>query len=140
MKGYTLVELLLSIALIGFLLGISVPLYNNYQYKNQLDASKNISVRAIKTAIINAKSNHHNSRWGIYTTGNTITVYSGLNYAGRNVSNDIIFTTTGDVSYTTTDVNFAKFTGKPMAVSTINIASETNSTQININENGGLTY
>jgi prepilin-type N-terminal cleavage/methylation domain-containing protein len=49
-RGFTLIEILLSVALIGILAGLSLPVYQAFQVKNDLSVAVDTVVQSMRRA------------------------------------------------------------------------------------------
>lgn len=140
-KAYTLIELLVSIGLIGLIAGISLPIFSNFQYRNELDASVNITVRALKSAQTFAQSGLNDSVWGVRVNANTVTVFKGNTYSTRDVSFDNTYTFPLNLSTSgISEITYSKLYGIPSTTGSLNLFDNSNSRQISINAKGTVTY
>ena len=140
-KAYTLIELLLTIGLMGLLAGFSLPIFNNFQFKNELESSVNITVRALKSAQVFSQSNVGDSIWGVSISGNTVTVFKGSTFSTRDTGYDNIYTFPANIgSSGITEITYSKLYGIPSVAGNINLSNNSNSRQISINAKGTITY
>lgn len=76
-KGFTLVEVLLSIALVSIIAGFSVPVFSSMLYRSEVENATSLSVTSLRSASIMARSQKNDSNWGTYFNGSSVTIYSG---------------------------------------------------------------
>lgn len=140
--GFTLIEVLLSISIIAIISGISIPIYQSFQTRNDLDITATTVSHALHRGQVLARASDGDTNWGIYITLGNITVYKGASYAGRDSSYDEIFEPPGNMSFSGIDeVNFDKFSGTPQQTGTITLTSTANETRnITINTEGMVSY
>jgi len=137
MKGFTLVELLIVIA-ITFILAVSaVPIYGSLQVQAQLNESTSQIVQTLRSARQMSVSGYNNSQHGVYfdvTAGNDkYILYQGSDYSARDNSYDretildgslplsfIDLSLTGD----DVDINFTKNKGKASNTGTVTLTHD----------------
>ncbi|MBD3280812.1 prepilin-type N-terminal cleavage/methylation domain-containing protein [Candidatus Dojkabacteria bacterium] len=141
-SGFSLIEVLLVVALIAMAAGISATLYTDYQTRNELDLTAQKVTQAIRTAQTNAQSMKNNSTWGVYVTNNEITVFEGVDYATRNTDSDFTLEVSGRVNHSGIgEIIFSKYYGVPDTTGDINLTAINGSTaQLVINEKGVVDY
>lgn len=140
LTGYTLMEVLLSISLVAMVSGLSVPIFQSALYRNQIDTSSLLAVRAIKTAQTFAKTAKNDSAWGVFFSTNKITVYQGGSYFTRDNSADQEYDITGVSVSGLSEINYAKLSGLPSGTGIINITAQNNTKSINVNAKGTVSY
>ena len=140
--GFTLIEVMLSLAAISIIAGISIPIYQSFQARNDLDIATVSIVQTMRRAQILAQAVDGDTSWGVKLQSDSLTLFKGANYVARDSSFDEVF----DISTTITpsgisEVVFAKFTGLPQTTGTITLSSNINETRtITINEKGAVSY
>lgn len=140
--GFTLIEVMLSVAAIGIIAGISVPVYQSFQVRNDLDIATTETVHSIRRAQVLSQAVDGDTGWGIKIQSGSLTVFKGTSYATRDTTYDELF----DMSTSTTptgvsEIVFEKFTGLPETTGTITLTSNTNETRtITINAKGTVSY
>ncbi|MBN1331418.1 prepilin-type N-terminal cleavage/methylation domain-containing protein [Candidatus Dojkabacteria bacterium] len=140
-KGFSLLEVLLVVALIGIVAGFSAVVYTDFQTRNELDLTTQKIAQSLRTAQLNSQTMKNDSTWGVYIASNEITVFEGPDYAGRNVDSDFIQTFSTSISHTGLDeIVFSKYYGVPDTTGAINLATTNNSSQLTLNEKGTLDY
>lgn len=141
-KGFTLLELLLCIALIALLFGISLPAYYNLSLKNDLDVAKNEVAQSLGRASFLASASDSDTPWGVEIQQSNITVFKGSSYATRNIIYDEIYTTASSVTPSgLTEIVFSKQTGLPQQTGDTILTSANGQTKtITINSAGTVSY
>lgn len=76
-SGFTLVELIVVIAILGILVGIAVPAYSGY-IKKANEAADYAQLDAIKTAVVFASTDKQVKEGNTYEDITTITVTNGM--------------------------------------------------------------
>lgn len=141
-QGFTLLEVLLSLAGITIIFGISIPIYQSFQVKNDLDITANTWVQTLRRAQVLSEAVDGDSTWGVKIQPAGLILFKGASYGARDTTFDEIFTVPTSISASgTTEIVFAKFTGNPLATGTTTLTASTAETRtININAKGTLTY
>lgn len=140
--GFTLIEVLLSVAIIGMLAGLSLPVYESFARRNDLDITTVGVAGAIRRAEAYSRAVRADSTWGIKFQASDVTLYKGSTYAGR----DSAFDETIDVPDTVTvsglsEVQFAKLSGMPTSTGSVIFTSTTNDTRtVALNAKGMVDY
>lgn len=141
MKAYTLTEVLLSISLFSMILGLSVPVYNDYQKRAELEAASELTATSIFSAQENARAANQDSAWGIHFSGNTATIFKGTSFAARDSTEDIPYSLSSGNNYTgLSEVIFGKNSGNTTNTGTLIISNDTKAINLNINEKGSVLY
>jgi len=141
-NGFTLLELLLSVVIIVIVFGLTIPVLQSFQSKNDLDVAIVTTAQSLRRAQSLAQASDGDSAWGVYIQSGSITMFKGSTYVGHNSSTDETFTLPSDINpATTTQIIFNKFSGLPTATSIINLTSNNNVTKtITINSKGTVSY
>jgi len=117
-KGFSLIEMLLSIAIIAIIAGLSAPVYFSYVTRNEFGLAIDTGVRSLRRAQFLAQNQERDSNWGAYFATSSITIYSGGNYAARDANYDERYDFPATVTSTVIDINFNKLTGETNSAST----------------------
>lgn len=140
-KGFTLLELLLSIALISVLAGFSLPVYRTLIKKNDLDIAANSIVASLRRAQILSQAVDGDITWGVKVQSGSIVVFKGASYATRDTAYDEIFDVPTSIGIGGTgEYVFAKMTGLPQSTGTTTLTSESDTRTVNINAKGMVGY
>ena len=80
--------------------------------------------------------------WGVKILSENIVVFKGLNYAGRDVNYDELYSTSASVTPSgLSEIVFDKLTGLPQTTGTITLTSANGDVRtIIINAKGSVTY
>lgn len=133
MKGFTLVELAITIGLSVILAVMAIPIYGNLQTSSQLNEESALIVQALRSAREQAVAGLNNSGHGVFFRINpagadSYTIYQGSSYSGRSPAYDQVRTMAGAVSFANStfaltgvdvDVNFSKSLGMPSNTGTL---------------------
>ena len=82
-KGFTLLEILLCVAMIGIIGGITAPLYNGLLIKNDLDIAVTTTAHSFRRAQILSQGMNGDSNWGVKVVSGNIIIFKGTSYAAR---------------------------------------------------------
>ncbi|MEO6729532.1 MAG: hypothetical protein ABIM99_06450 [Candidatus Dojkabacteria bacterium] len=141
LHAYTLIEVLVTTALLVSLVGISIPIYQNFQIVNELDSSVNLTVRLLRSAQLQAQSVQLDSNYGIFFSTGKVTIYKGLTYAARDTTGDQAYDIPANITVTgINDFIYSKVFGDPSITGTISFTSFTTIKTIVINSKGALIY
>ncbi len=141
-KGFTLLEILMSIALITVVAGIGVPVYQSFQVKNDLDVAVNSWAQALIRAQALSRATDGDSTWGAGIQSGNLTLFKGTSFALRDTAYDEVFDIAGSITPSgLTEIVFAKFSGLPQSTGTTTLTSSTNEVRaIAINSKGMVSY
>ena len=139
-RGFTLLEMMLVLALLGVVAGLSLPVYQKFQTRNDLDIAANTAAFALRRAQVNARGSLLDDAWSVHFQNSKISIYEGATfsqgatlYATYSVPSTIQWSGLADVSY-------AKFSGYPVSTGSVNLRSITNEQRsVSINAKGTLT-
>lgn len=138
-RGFTSIEVLLTIVLIGVLTGFSAVVYQSLQNRTLLDTT----VTAVRTSLYRAqmlaRTGYQDGAWGVYATTSSVIVFRGDSFASRNTTFDEL-TTIPDtlVLGGVTEVVMEHLTGLPDTTGVLTIASPDGGTRSVTITNEGL--
>jgi type IV pilus assembly protein PilA len=112
-KGFTLIELMIVVAIIGILAAIAIPAYQDYTIRSQVTEGLNLA-GALQTGVAEAYANTGVWPLDIVAAGGTAASLPGGKYVGSEiVTNGTITITYGTVGTFGTQAN-ANITGKTL--------------------------
>lgn len=136
-KGFTIIELLMVIAIVAILGATIIPLSANFLVRSNLENKTNEVVSHLRTAQINTLAGKEDSQWGVNITSTQIILFKGSSYAARDSTFDQIFSIPGSVTITQDEIVFSKLTGNPDATASLTvIAGGAGSKTVTVNEVG----
>ncbi len=140
--GFTLIEMLLSVALLGGILAIGAPVYNSFLINNNLNEAVTGLVADLRYARTLSMSVDGDSIWGVRINTGEIVLFKGATYVSRDASFDQItniatnITSTGD-----SEITFKKLTGLPNATTSFTFQNTNNqAVNVSVNNKGLIDY
>jgi len=85
-KGFTIVETMLTLGIIAITAGMSVPMYQNYQIRSDLDLAVAQTLHNLSSAQLKSQSGEEDGQWGVSIEDGT--VFMGENYITRDTDFD----------------------------------------------------
>lgn len=141
MKGFALLELLLSAAVISALAGLSLPVYRSLLQKNDLDIAANTVAQSLRRSQMLSQAVDGDTAWGVKVQAGSIVVFKGASYAARDTAFDETFSVPTSIGFGgINEIMFAKLTGLPQTTGTITLNTANDSNTITINEKGTISY
>jgi len=142
-KGFTLLEALLSITIMSILLFLSVPLYQSFQVRNDLDIASNTVAQSWRRASVLSQAMDGDMTWGVHVATSTgITIFKGASFALRDTTYDESFDLPSAITPTgLSELIFTKFTGLPSSTGTLILISPANEIRnVVITSKGAIDY
>lgn len=137
MKGFTLIELLLVVALILIIGVSSAVFYSRFYLQNSVTAAVDKAIATLRKAQIYSMSGRFGDSWSVNYSANTLTLYKGANFAGRDQKYDERYSFGQNIIISgLTDIKFTRISGIPNTTAVISITGGGNSKQITINNQG----
>jgi GxxExxY protein len=136
-RGFTIIELLIVIAIVAIIGGTTIPLGANFLVRSHVENKTNELVSSLRTAQLNTISGKEDSQWGVNITSTQIILFAGASYAARDSTFDQIFSIPGSVTITTDEIIFSKLTGDPDATASLTVsAGGAGNSTVSVNEVG----
>ena len=128
MRGFTLVELLLVIAIITIMAGLSIPFVQNTQLSTDLGNQTQSVISLVRRAQRQAIDGQNAIGWGVNfdNSNKIITLFAGSDFVNRDVEYDYISKIPNLVELTTDfgdQIFFPLYSSEPTASGTVEIVS-----------------
>ena len=142
MRGFTLLEVLLTMALITVMVSVALPVSLAMLTRNDLDVSVVTWVHDLRRAQVLSRASDGGVRWGVSLSSSTITLFQGESYANRIQSSDESYALPSSITATgTQEIVFIKMTGLPQATGTTTLTANSGDVRtIIINAKGTIEY
>lgn len=141
MRGFTLIEVLLSISIIGLITGLSLPVYHSFAVRNDLDVAAQNVAESLRRAQVFSRGMSGDDSWGISLQSSSIVLFKGGTYATRDPAYDETTYLSSAISKSgLSEVVFTKRNGNPLTSGTVTLTSGGDSIIVTINDKGTVIY
>lgn len=111
-RGYALLEVILVVTLIGMVAGVGIPLYRDYQIRNDLSLATEQITQGLARARLLSQAAQNDSSWGFYAPAGIL--YKGAAYDVRDAAFDETYSMPSTIAIEgLLEVNYSKMTGIP---------------------------
>lgn len=140
--GVTLLEVMLSVAVIGLLAGMAAPVYQSFQVRNDLDVASNTIAQTLRRAQLLSRIGEGEASWGVSIGSGSITLFQGDSYATRNTQYDEVWSVPDTISSSgLNEIVYVKFLGTTTTSGTITLTSSSNENRaLIVSEYGTINY
>lgn len=141
-QGFTLIEVLLSVAIITILTGLSLPVYESFARKNDLDVTAQQLAATLRRAETYARSVNRDAAWSVNIQPTGVTLFQGTNFATRDQTYDETFPIPNSIATSGLgEIQFAKLSAAPNTTGTITLTENANNIRtVTINAKGMVEY
>jgi len=143
-KGFTLIEMVLVIAIIGLLGALTVPLYQSFQVVTNRQSITSELVASLRRAKLKAIAADSDSSWGVAIGANQkITIFKGADFQNRDQNFDEVADIPANVSIESTisQIIFSKESGIPDTSGPVTLRDATGQSQdLTITPQGTVDY
>lgn len=141
-QGFTLLEVLLSVAIIALLTGLSMPVYETFMRRNDLDLTAQQLAASLRRAQTFARGVNRDSAWSVEIQPSAITLFQGTNFASRTQAYDEVVAIPPSITVSgLSEVQFTKLQATPNTTGSITLTSSANATRtVTINAKGMVEY
>lgn len=141
MKGFTLLEVLLSVAAIAILAGLSLPVFRTMLTKNDLDVATTTVAQTLRRAQILSQAVDGDTSWGVKVQSGSITLFKGASYDVRDTAFDETFDMPASIAPSgLSEIVYTKFTGFPQTTGTTTLITANDTKTVTINEKGMVSH
>lgn len=121
-SGFALIEVLLVIGVLSVVSGMAVPLYRDYQIRNDLNVATEQVTQGLARARLLSQSAQNDDGWGFYIPAGVL--YKGSSYASRNSQYDEVYPMPGTITPSgLLEVYYSKLQGRPSATGGITLTA-----------------
>jgi prepilin-type N-terminal cleavage/methylation domain-containing protein len=141
-KGFTLLELLLSLAVIAIIAVIALPFVLSYQTRNDFHIAVASTVQSLRRAQALAQAGDGDASWGVHLESGSMTLFQGESYGARDAEEDEVFLMPERIELSgLTDMVFLRFTGLPETPGTLTLTLGTiDEADVVVNAKGMIAY
>ena len=141
-RGFTLLELLLALAAIAILTVITIPVYQSFQVKNDLDIGAQTVAESSRRAQALSQAVAGDSSWGVRVQNGSIVLFKGGSYGARETAYDEPFDLPTSLAVSgKQEFVYGKLSGNPLTVGTTTLTASTGQVKnIFINSKGMVEY
>jgi type II secretory pathway pseudopilin PulG len=138
-KGFTAIETLLTLGIVAITAGMSIPLYQNYQIRSDLDLAVAQTLHNLSSAQLKSQTGEEDGQWGAYIPDGT--VFMGENFITRDEDFDsTIVLPVGISVFGIEEVMYSRVYGVPSPTGEIILEASSGERRIiTINEDGTLS-
>ena len=141
-SGFSLVELIIALAILGILGAVAVPVYSGLQVGNDLDIAATAVAQSLRRAQLLSQGVDGDAPWGVRVQAGEVILFRGASFAQRDANFDERFDLSTSLSPAgLQEVTFARLTGLPTAVGTFTMTTPNGESKIiSINGKGMVAY
>jgi prepilin-type N-terminal cleavage/methylation domain-containing protein len=135
MKGFTLIELIIVIALMAIVAALSLPFLQTSQVKSDLNSSTQEIVQILRQTQQQAAAGKNNDSWGAYFNNGekSLVIFKGANFANRDTDYDLKISYPDSFSLVTDfgpEIIFTLHSGLPSPEGQIILSDQNNESKI----------
>ena len=145
MRGFTLIEIFLVIAIIAVLFAVAFPLSNRYFFSNDLEVTAEKLRGNLTVAQQRSMNSREGSPWSLHIDNQNklFTVYLGNDWGGRDSAYDMEETWPASISISPAgDIQFSHLSGRADSAYSITISNESSDAVrvVSITAEGGISH
>lgn len=121
-RGFSLIEVVLVVSLVGAVAGVGIPLYRDYQIRNDLNLATEQVTQGLARARLLSQAAQNDGSWGFYAPAGVL--YKGDSYATRDPLYDETYPMPSTIKIKgLMEVNYDKIVGTPDATGNITLTT-----------------
>lgn len=139
--GFSLIEVLLVVAMVAILAMVGAPIYQSLQVSNELDVATNTLVQDLYRAQSLSRNVASDDSWGVAVNGHTITLFRGANFASRAGGADENYQVPSSVTISgINQITYTKLSGLPGSTGSFTLSGGGKSRSVTVNSKGMVEY
>lgn len=124
-SGFALMEVILVVGVIGVVTGMAVPLYRDYQIRNDLNLATEQVTQGLARARLLSQSAQEDDGWGFYVPAGIL--FKGDDYEGRDANFDETYPMPSTITPSGLfEVSYTRLVGEPSATGAITLTALNN--------------
>lgn len=140
-KGFTLVELVLSLVLIAGITAFSVPVFQRLLVASDLNASTDMLVHSLRRAQNLSRSVKYDESWGVKLIDDRIIIFAGDDYLSRDVALDEVYDYSEAINFTGDDeFVFSKLSGELATSGSVSLVNSFGVNVVDVSVFGRIDY
>ena len=141
-RGFTLIEVMLSVSLLGMIAAITLPIFNSFLQRNDIDIAAQQVASSVRRAQAYSRAMNYDSAWSVEVQSSAITLFKGTVFGSRDTSYDEVVSLPGSITAGGLgEVQFSKFLAAPNTTGNITLTSNSGDTRtVTINAEGAVSY
>jgi type II secretory pathway pseudopilin PulG len=141
LHAFTMTEVMLVMGVVTIMLAVGAPFYVSLSRSNDLDAARSLLVQDLYQAQTYSRNRAQDSQWGVAVNGQVITLFSGANYASRNVADDVTYTVPNSISLSgSNQIVYSKLYGLPQTTASFTLSGGGKTGTVVVNNKGMVEY
>ena len=120
-KGFTLVEIIVAITILGLMAGISLTAFSGFLKRENLSSDASALAGALREARSRTLASVKGSQYGVKIDADRFTIFQGSSFSAETADAPFIFSNSVRASTTIPVIVFARVTGNSNASGTIDV-------------------
>lgn len=120
-KGFTLVEMIIAISIIGIMSAISVTTFSNFLKRDNLSSNASALANGIREARSRTLASIKGQQYGVKIDADRFTIFSGSSFSTSTADNSYLFAYGVQANTSIPVVIFSRVTGTTAASGTIDL-------------------
>lgn len=121
-RGFALLEVIMVVSLVGAIAGVGIPLYRDYQIRNDLNLATEQVTQGLARARLLSQAAQNDDNWGFFAPAGVL--YKGASYETRDPAFDETYPMPSTISIQgLMEVNYGKIGGVPDATGEITLTT-----------------